>query len=107
MDVQINTANNVTGREAMNQHLEGEVRNRLSRFETRLTHVEMHVADENGPKGGANDMRCVVEARPAGLGPVSVTQNAGSIEQAASGALGKMVTALDRTFGKHTDRKGH
>ncbi|MBI1407211.1 MAG: hypothetical protein GC145_13930 [Caulobacter sp.] len=107
MDVQINTANNLDGREAMTRHLESEVRERLSRFESRLTHVEVHFGDENGPRGGADDMRCVVEARPAELGPVSVTDHAGSISQAATGALGKMVSALDRTFGKHSDRKGH
>ncbi len=107
MDVQINTANNVEGREALSQHLEGAVRDRLSRFEDRLTHVEVHVGDENGDKGGGYDKRCVIEARPAGLQPVSVSDQAGSIDQASSGALTKMVSALDRTFGKLSDRKGH
>ncbi|WP_340646988.1 HPF/RaiA family ribosome-associated protein [Phenylobacterium sp.] len=107
MDVQINTANNIEGREALSQHLEGAVRDRLSRFEDRLTRVEMHVGDENGDRDSGHDKRCVVEARPAGLQPVSVTEQADSIEQATSGALGKMVSALDRTFGKLSDRKGH
>ena len=107
MDVQINTANNVEGREALNQHLEGAVRDRLSRFEGRLTHVEVHIGDENGDKSGGHDKRCVIEARPAGLKPVSVSDQAGSIDQASSGALAKMVSALDRTFGKLSDRKGH
>lgn len=107
MDVQINTANSVDGREALSQRLEGAVRDRLSRFEDRLTHIEVHIGDENGDKGGGDDKRCVIEARPAGLQPVSVSDQAGSIDQATSGALGKMVSALDRTFGKLSDRKGH
>ena len=106
MDVQISTANNVEGREALTRRLEGEVRDRLSRFEGRLTRVEVHVGDENS-EGGGRDKRCMVEARPAGLDPVTVSDQAGSIDQATSGALGKMASALDRTFGKLSDRKGH
>lgn len=107
MDVQINTANNIEGREALTQHLEDAVRDRLSRFSARLTRVEVHVGDENGSRDVGHDKRCVVEARPAGLDPVTVTDQSGSIDQATSGALNKMVSALDRTFGKLSDRKGH
>lgn len=107
MDVQINTANNVAGREALTQQLEETVRARLSRFSEQLTRVEVHVSDENGDRGGVHDKRCVIEVRPAGREPISVTDQAGSIDQAASGALNKAATALDRTFGKLTDRKGH
>ena len=107
MDVQINTTNNVTGREALTQQLEETVRTRLSRFSERLTRVEVHVGDENGDRSGGDDKRCVIEVRPAGRDPISVTDQAGSIDQAASGALNKVVTALDRTYGKITDRKGH
>lgn len=108
MDVQINTANTVPGREALLQDLESSVRERLSRFADKLTRVEVHVGDENSPaKGGGNDMSCVIEARPAGMAPITVTEKAGSIDQASSRALGKMATALDRAFGKLSDRKGH
>lgn len=107
MDVQINTANNVEGREALSRHLEETVRARLSRFAARLTRVEMHIGDENADRDAGHDKRCVVEVRPAGLDPVTVSDQADSIEQASAGALVKMVSALDRTFGKLSDRKGH
>ena len=107
MDIQINTANNVEGRDTLTEQLEETVRTRLSRFSDRLTRVEVHVGDENGERGGGNDKRCVIEVRPAGRPPISVTEQAGSIDQATSGALGKVTTALERDFGKITDRKGH
>ncbi|MDZ4055132.1 MAG: HPF/RaiA family ribosome-associated protein [Phenylobacterium sp.] len=107
MQVQINTANNIDGREALAQSIESDVRHRLSRFEARLTRVEVHVGDENGQRTEGDDKRCVMEARPAGLGPVTVSEQAGSIDQATAGALDKLATALDRTFGKLTNRKGH
>lgn len=107
MDVQINTSNNVDGHEALTQQVEETVRTRLSRFSERLTRVEVHIHDENGDRNAVHDKRCVAEARAAGHDPVSVTDQADSIDQATAGALGKMATALDRTFGKMTDRKGH
>jgi hypothetical protein len=107
LDIQINTANNVEGREALARSLEETVRTKLSRFSERLTRVEVHVGDENGERSAGDDKRCVIEVRPAGREPISVTDQAGSIDQAASGALNKVATALDRTFGRITSRKGH
>ncbi len=107
MIVQINTGNTVDGSAAMTEGLEALTRERLARFEDKLTRVEIHVTDENGVRGGGDDKQCVIEARPTGLGPVKVADNAGSIHQATVGALGKMVSALDRTYGKLTSRKGH
>lgn len=107
MDIQINTSNNLEGRQAIIDELEATVRDRLSRFEDRLTRVELHVGDENGERSVGGDIRCQIEARPAGQGPVSVSDQSDSIDQAASGALTKLTTALDRSFGKTTNRKGH
>ena len=107
MDIRINTANNVEGREALTRQLEETVRTKLSRFSERLTRVEVHVGDENGDRGGGDDKRCVIEVRPAGRDPISVTEQAGSIDQATAGALSKVTTALERDFGKITNRKGH
>lgn len=107
MDIQINTSNNLEGRQAVTDRLEETVRSRLSRFEDRLTRVELHVGDENGDRSVGGDIRCQIEARPAGQGPVSVSDQSDSIDQATSGALAKMATALERAFGKTTNRKGH
>ncbi len=107
MIVQVNTGNTIDGNAAMTGSLETLARDRLSRFAEKLTRVEIHVTDDNGPRDGGDDKQCVIEARPTGLGPVKVTDTAGSIHQATVGALGKMVSALDRTYGKLTDRKGH
>lgn len=107
MDIQINTSNNLTGRQTTVERLEAMVSQHLSRFEGRLTRVEVHVGDENGERNNGPDIRCQIEARPAGQGPVSATDQSNTIDQAAAGALGKLTTALERAFGKTTDRKGH
>lgn len=100
MQIQINTTNDVEGRAALLSHAEDQVRQRLSRFESRLTRIEMHLGDENGTRNTAGDKRCVLEARPTGLAPVTVTDHGDTLEAAMSGALKKMVNSLETTFGK-------
>jgi|JI6StandDraft_1071083.scaffolds.fasta_scaffold129351_2 predicted component of type VI protein secretion system len=107
MDIQINTTNNIEARQATTARLEALVTERLSRFEGRLTRVELHFGDENGDRNNGADIRCQIEARPAGQDPLSVSDLSDTMDQAASGALGKLAKALDRAFGKTTDRKGH
>jgi ribosome-associated translation inhibitor RaiA len=90
----------------MAERVEERLRDRLSRFEDRLTRVEVHLSDVNGPRSGA-DMRCSIEARPAGLDPIAASDEAATVDQEVDGAADKLVTAIERTFGKSTTRKGH
>ncbi len=77
----------------------------LARFRDRLTRVEVHLSDVNGPRGGV-DHRCLLEARPEGLQPVAVSHEAGSKPEALRGAVDKMHRMLTSTFDKLHDRKG-
>jgi hypothetical protein len=70
MDLQFNTDNQIAGDAAMEARAQEIVDGALSRFASRLTRVELHLADENSPaKGGSADIRCTLEARPEGLRP--------------------------------------
>jgi hypothetical protein len=100
MQIQINTTNEIDGSAALISHAEDQVRQRLSRYQSRLTRVEMHLGDENGARDTAGDKRCVLEARPTGLAPVTVTDHGDSLESAMGGALKKMGSHLDSVFGK-------
>jgi hypothetical protein len=105
--VQINTDNQIKSDAEANERLEQRVRERLARFEERLTRFEVHISDVDGPRGGADDKRASLEARPNGLAPVGVVADADSIDAAVSTAADKAARALERTFGKLTNRKGH
>ncbi|MDP2357949.1 MAG: HPF/RaiA family ribosome-associated protein [Beijerinckiaceae bacterium] len=107
MQIQFNSDNNVDGDSGMADRVQELVRTRLSRVEERLTRVEVHVGDIDGPRSGANDKRALVELRPAGLQPVSGSAQAASIEAAVSSAIDKALAAFDRQIGKMTTRKGH
>jgi len=99
MFVQIRTDNHIKSDAAANARLEQKVRRKLKRFEDRLSRVEVHVADVNGPKGGG-DKRVSIEARPAGHEPVAVHAEAKRIDAAVIQAADKAARALDHSLGK-------
>ena len=107
MFIQINTDNQVESDRERDSRLEDQVRQRLARFEERITDVEIHVSDVNGPRGGASDLRCTLEARVNGIQPVAVAENGSTVDRAIMGAAKKAVRALDHQLGKLNDRKGH
>ena len=107
MFIQINTDNQVESDGERDSRLEDQVRQRLARFEERITDVEIHVSDVNGPRGGAGDLRCTLEARVNGIQPVAVAENGATVDRAIMGAAKKAVRALDHQLGKLNDRKGH
>lgn len=74
IEIQINTANNLEGRQTMIDRLDGLVTERLARLDSRLTRVELHATDVNGDRTNGPDVRCQIEARPSGLAPLSVTE---------------------------------
>lgn len=107
MQFLFNSDNQIDGDTDMAERVEGMVRTKLSRIEERLTRVEVHVRDVDGPRSGANDKRAMVELRPAGLSPISGSEEAGTIEAAVARAADKALAAFDRQIGKMTTRKGH
>ncbi len=66
MLVLVKTDNHVIGNASRSAEIEAEVRDSLERFEERLTRVEVKFFDDNSrEKKGTDDLRCVIEARPA------------------------------------------
>lgn len=95
MQIQINTDNSIQGREKLSEHFQSVIENKLSRFSDRITRLEVHFSDENGPKGGSADKRCMIEARLEGIQPIAVDHEAGTIELALNGAADKLFRLID------------
>ena len=106
MQFQFNSDSSVMGTENVATRIEAAVRQKLARFEDRLTRLEVHVRDENGDKGGGDDKACTIEARPSGGKPIGVTEHAGKVDDAARKAAGTLAQRLERHFGK-SDRHKH
>lgn len=87
--------------------LEDQIRQRLARFEGRITDVEVHVSDINGSRGGHADLRCSMEARLNGIPPVAAIDQGNTIDRAVIGAARKVVRAIDHQLGKRNDRRAH
>ena len=66
MQINIQTDSTIANNAGLNEHVQSVLESALSRFRDNITRIEVHLSDTNGPKGGADDIRCVMEARVAG-----------------------------------------
>ena len=103
--IQIHADNQVPSDSERDTRLEDQIRQRLARFEGRITDVEVHVSDVNGPRGGNADLRCSMEARINGIPPVAAIDEGNTVDRAVIGAAKKVVRAIDHQLGKLEDRR--
>ena len=105
MMIQINSAKHVNVNSHLANYIETHINHSLGRFGQQLTRVAVHLSDEDGEKAGATDKRCLMEARPAGHPPMSVSCGAVSMQAAVTVAAGKMKRLLESSFGRMADRR--
>ena len=106
MQVNVETDNHIENREKLIEHVDGVVRDAVDRYEERVMFVEAHLGDMNsGSKSGPADMRCMLQARIAGVKSVAVEHRAESLHLAIEGAADKLTKALDSAVGKLDDRQ--
>ena len=107
MQIQVNTDNHTAGSADLTRQVESVVEGALGRFSDRITRVEVHLSDQSSStKSRDNDKRCVMEARLAGLQPITVSADGSSLEHALSSAADKLEKTLKRTLGRLDDPKG-
>lgn len=100
MKVQLNTDNHIQGNEDVEASVNAIVTQHLERFFPHLTRIEVHLADNNGSKGGADDKHCAIEARIRNDTPIGVSQDDETVEKAIRGACAKMRSRLETTLEK-------
>jgi hypothetical protein len=106
MLIQVRTDNHIQNSEALAGRIRAEIEGAVQhRFGNQLQRVEVYVQDLNGHKGGI-DKRCSIEAHLAGLQPIAVHENAGTVDRVVSGAVDKMLRALERKLDRLADRGG-
>ena len=104
MQIQVHTDNNIQGRETIVALVHTGVEGAVGRFRDRITRVEAHLSDTNSHKTKGDDIRCVLEARLAGLQPIAVSHQASTVELALSGAADKLERSIENTLGRLKDR---
>ena len=103
MQIQVNAAD-VDNSDAIELRVEEEVNHALNRFTDRITRVEVHLRNLNGPKHGI-DKRCKMEARIAGLDPLVVEQDADDLYEAIHRAAKKLERAVKHQIERHEEHK--
>jgi ribosomal subunit interface protein len=102
MNIQIRHDDNIPG--DINDRLVPIIQEALGRYSDQITTVEVHLADENGPKKSDGDIRCTIEVRVENRKPTAVTANANDVWTAVDAAADKMVKKLDSDIGRIRDR---
>ena len=100
MQIQINSDHQINPSPELASRIQALIRNTLERYSDRITRVEVHLNDQNSVKGGANDKRCLMEARVAGLGPIDANHEAENLQLAIDGAMEKLERAIDHKLGR-------
>ena len=106
MQFQFNTDSHIQGDDRLATVAETVVMGALGHLAGRLSRVEVHLADVNGAaKGGPDDIRATIEARPEGMQPQTVTHHDANVEAALRGGARKLRAVLDTEFGKLDQRR--
>ncbi len=99
MQIQVNTDRHITGDDTLTDSIREELKSSLKRFDHHITRIEVHLSDQNSEnRGGADDIRCLIEARIEGRQPSVVTHDAANVKQAFIGAIDKLTRLLTSTF---------
>ena len=100
MQIQVNTDNVIHGDERLIEIAKDAVNSDLNHFSERLTRVEVHLRDQNAEKRGPEHIRCTMEARPRGHGPIAAHHDAPDILAALKGAAKTLRARLTSEFEK-------
>ncbi|MDQ1813874.1 HPF/RaiA family ribosome-associated protein [Massilia sp. CCM 9210] len=100
MQIQLNSDNRIVASPALLARVQADLEQELKHVASAITRVEVHLNDVNGPRGGEDDKRCLLEARIKGSQPVAVESRAPTIEQAITAAAGQLHRAIKTTLGK-------
>lgn len=98
MQIQVNTDNYIHGDDRVIEVAKAAVDTDLGHFSDRLTRVEVHIKDQNADKHGPDHIRCTMEARPRGRGPLAAHHDAADITAALKGAARKLRSRLSSEF---------
>ncbi|AOA59670.1 HPF/RaiA family ribosome-associated protein [Acinetobacter larvae] len=106
MNIEIRTDKNIKNSERLISYVREELTKEFQRHTERITQFSVHISDENGDKGGADDIRCMVEVKAAGIKPVVVTHKAKNIDLSLHGAIERVKRSLEHVLEKQENPRG-
>lgn len=100
MTIQVNTDKHIEGSDRLETFINEKMNHALKHFDGKLTRLEVFLSDQNGEKSGSDDIQCVIEARPKGTKPITVTARNANMDLAIHDAIDKIKAALTRALEK-------
>ncbi|MFN3072880.1 HPF/RaiA family ribosome-associated protein [Acinetobacter sp. TY1] len=106
MNIEIRTDKNIQNSDRLITYVRDELNNEFQRHTERITQISVHISDENGDKGGDDDIRSMIEVKAAGLKPVVVTHNGKNIDTSLHGAIERVKRSLEHVLEKKENIRG-
>lgn len=106
MNIEIRTDKNIQNSDRLITYVRTQLHDEFQRHSERITHFSVHLSDENGAKGGDDDIQCMIEARPAGYKPVVVHHRGHNIDTAIHGAIDRLKRSLEHVIDKKEQLRG-
>lgn len=107
MDIQIRHDATISGSENLAERIRAAIEDALGRYQDRITTVEVHSKDENGPKRGGDEYRVSLEVHVKGRKPIGITHKDVDLMLAVERAAEKMARMLDEQFEKQREGDRH
>lgn len=95
---------NIKLSEALRNYVEQRLERSLRRFENRVRHVTVWLADINGPRGGV-DKSCIIDATLRPLGRIVLENRSGDLYAAIDLAAGRLRRSLSRTLKRAREQR--
>jgi len=102
MHIEVNFGN-LAYSDVLDERVREEIIDSLGNLATRVTRIEAHLSDINGPRSG-DDKRCMLEARIAGDKPFVVEHVGDDIYDVVVETAGKLERAMRRRVERRDDR---
>ena len=106
MNIEIRTDKNIRNSDRLITYVRDELNQEFQRHSERITQFSVHISDENGDKGGADDIQCMIEVKAAGLKPVVVKHRAKNIDLSLNGAIDRVKRSLEHVLEKIENPRG-
>lgn len=100
MNIQLNSDNHLSIHQEFAEKIKDILSSELDRYSEFISRIEVHLSDENGPKRGTDDKRCLLEARMEGRSPIAVSHTSDNHETSLIGAVDKLKASLSTIISK-------
>jgi len=100
MNIQI-TWREIDNSEALGTYVNEQITHALRHWPDSFGQVSVHLHDDNATKGGADDKRCVIKAKPRGAEPLVVESSGSDLYRTVNNTAKK----LERSARHFIDRR--